>query len=191
MEFDLDAAISFVATHGRVLDRRRLGLLLGTGSSEDVVVALDAYRNPDGGYGWALEPDQRSATSQSVAAMHALEILADVRDIKSRRPVQLCDWLSEQTLPDGGVPFGLPYSRHGGQRKALGRSRRDRVVLADDHTARRPGPPPRLVCPVERRQQTASALQQRELAGSIPVRSVQRQAIPDAECPETGLECCV
>ncbi|MGW4467906.1 hypothetical protein [Micromonospora sp. NPDC004704] len=110
MEMDLNAAISFVQTHGRVLDRRRLGLLLGDGSPGDVLAALDAYRNPDGGYGWALEPDQRSATSQPVAAMHALEVLADIRDTKSRRPVELCEWLSGHTLPDGGVPFGLPCS---------------------------------------------------------------------------------
>ena len=110
MEMDLDAAIDFVATHGRLLDRRRLGLLLGSGSPHGVLAALDAYRNPDGGYGWALEPDQRSATSQPVAVMHALEVLADIRDTTSRRPAELCDWLAGHTLPDGGVPFGLPYT---------------------------------------------------------------------------------
>jgi hypothetical protein len=110
MAMDPDAAVSFVATHARILDRRRLHLLLGEGSPDDVLAALDAYRNPDGGYGWALEPDLRSATSQPAAAMHALEVLAQVRDTKSQRPVELCDWLADHTLPDGGVPFGLPYS---------------------------------------------------------------------------------
>jgi hypothetical protein len=85
-------------------------VLLGEGSPDDVLAALDAYRNPDGGYGWALEPDLRSATSQPVAAMHALEVLADIRDTKSQRPVELCDWLADHTLADGGVPFALPYS---------------------------------------------------------------------------------
>jgi hypothetical protein len=110
MDMDLNAAVSFVATHARILERRRLHLLLGEGSPEDVLAALDAYRNPDGGYGWALEPDLRSATSQPVAAMHALEVLAEVRDAKSQRAPELCDWLADHTLPDGGVPFGLPYS---------------------------------------------------------------------------------
>jgi hypothetical protein len=107
---DLEAAVSFMATHARVLERRRLHLLLGRGSPDDVLAALDAYRNPDRGYGWALEPDLRSATSQPVAAMHALEVLADLPDTTSRRPVELCDWLADNTLPDGGVPLALPYS---------------------------------------------------------------------------------
>jgi hypothetical protein len=107
---DLEAAVSFMATHARVLERRRLHLLLGRGSPDDVLAALDAYRNPDRGYGWALEPDLRSATSQPVAAMHALEVLADIPDTTGRRPVELCDWLADNTLPDGGVPLALPYS---------------------------------------------------------------------------------
>jgi hypothetical protein len=109
MGMDLEAAVSFMATHARVLERRRLRLLLGEGTPDDVLAALDAYRNPDGGYGWALEPDLRSATSQPVAAMHALEVLAEVRDTKSQRPVEICDWLAGHTRPDGGVPFALPY----------------------------------------------------------------------------------
>jgi hypothetical protein len=107
---DLEAAVSFMATHARVLERRRLHLLLGRGSPDDVLAALDAYRNPDRGYGWALEPDLRSATSQPVAAMHAMEVLAEIPDTTGRRPVELCDWLADNTLPDGGVPLALPYS---------------------------------------------------------------------------------
>ena len=114
MDVDLNAAVSFVATHGRVLDRRRLQLLLGEGSPDDVLAALDAYRNPDQGYGWALEPDLRSARSQPVAAMHALEILVEARDVQSPRGPQLCDWLADHTLADGGIPFALPFSDSAG-----------------------------------------------------------------------------
>jgi hypothetical protein len=110
MVMDLNAAVSFVATHARLLERRRLQCLLGDGTPDDVLAALDAYRNPDGGYGWGLEPDLRSVTSQPVAAMHALEILAEVRDTKSQRAPRLSDWLAEHTLADGGVPFALPHS---------------------------------------------------------------------------------
>jgi hypothetical protein len=107
MNFNLEAAVTFVATHARILERRRLDLLVGQGTPDDVVAALDAYRNLDGGYGWGLEPDLRSSISQPVAAMHALEVLAEIRDTTTRRPVEILEWLAGHMLTDGGVPFAL------------------------------------------------------------------------------------
>jgi hypothetical protein len=51
-EIDLPAAAAFMATHARVLDRRRFQLLTGDSDPSAVLAALDAYRNPDGGYDW-------------------------------------------------------------------------------------------------------------------------------------------
>jgi len=101
----IDEATTFLTTHGRVLDRRRLAALLGTAEPAKVLAALDAYRNPDGGYGWGLEPDLRSATSQPVAAMHALEVFAEVG---APAPAALLSWLDAHTNPDGGLPIALP-----------------------------------------------------------------------------------
>jgi hypothetical protein len=105
---DLPAAAGFLASAGRVLDRRRFELLFGEGSPEPVLAAVDGYRNPDGGYGWGLEPDLRSATSQPGGALHALEVLADVAPATTERARELCDWLAAVSLPDGGLPFALP-----------------------------------------------------------------------------------
>ena len=102
------AARAFLATHGRVLERRRLSLLLSGGAAEGVLAALDGYRNADGGYGWGLEPDLRSPESQPACAMHAFEALAEVAPTTSTSAVELCDWLSANSLPDGGLPFALP-----------------------------------------------------------------------------------
>jgi hypothetical protein len=110
MDIDLPAAISFMAAHARPLDRRRLDLLLGNGDADSVLAALDSYRNPDGGYGWGLEPDLRAPESQIGGAYHAFETLADVGPATSPRAVELCDWLDTVTLPDGGLPFALPIA---------------------------------------------------------------------------------
>lgn len=107
---DITAARNFVVTHGRLLDRRRLEVLLDRAHPDGVLAALDGYRNPDGGYGWGLEPDLRAPESQPVAAMHALEVLAEVAPVTSPRSVELCDWLQAHTLPDGGLPLALPVA---------------------------------------------------------------------------------
>lgn len=97
-----------MAGHARTLDRRRLELLLGSGDAAAVLAAVDAYRNPDGGYGWGLEPDLRAAESQPAGALHAFEAIADVAPVTSPRSAELCDWLASVTLADGGLAFALP-----------------------------------------------------------------------------------
>lgn len=116
MGLDLDAAASFLATHGRLLDRRRYAALLDPSPSrtDAVLGALAGYRNDDGGYGWGLEPDLRAPESQPAAALHALEAIADVAHPTTpaitRVAVELFDWLDTVTLGDGGLPFALPIS---------------------------------------------------------------------------------
>ncbi|SDF60723.1 hypothetical protein SAMN05660485_03740 [Blastococcus fimeti] len=108
MTVDLAAAAAFLAGHGRLLDRRRFDLLTGSGGADAVVAAVDGYRNPDGGYGWGLEPDLRSASSQPGGALHALEAFADLAPATTPRAAEVCDWLASVMLPDGGLPFALP-----------------------------------------------------------------------------------
>ncbi|MEW1842493.1 hypothetical protein AB0392_31500 [Nonomuraea angiospora] len=110
MNVNLSAIPGFLAGHARVLDRRRYDLLMGDGDAASTLGALEAYRNPDGGYGWGLEPDLRSPESQPGAALHAFEVFADVAPVTSPRAAALCDWLESVTLPDGGVPFSLPLT---------------------------------------------------------------------------------
>jgi hypothetical protein len=107
---DLDAAASFLAGHGRLLDRRRFELLARDGSADAALAALAGYRNDDGGYGWGLEPDLRAPESQPGCALHAFEVFEDVAPATSPRAVELCDWLLSVTLRDGGLPFALPVS---------------------------------------------------------------------------------
>ena len=108
MSVDLSAAADFLAGAARVLDRRRFELLFDDGDPAAALAAVDGYRNPDGGYGWGLEPDLRSRTSQPGGALHAFEVFADVVPVRTERAAQLCDWLASVSLPDRGLPFALP-----------------------------------------------------------------------------------
>jgi hypothetical protein len=105
---DLDAASDFMATHARLLDRRRFDVRFRDAPPEGALAAVDGYRNPDGGYGWGLEPDLRAGESQPGGALHAFEVFEDVAPARSPNAVALCDWLESVTLPDGGLPFALP-----------------------------------------------------------------------------------
>jgi hypothetical protein len=97
-----------LVSQGRLLDRYRADVLMGTGDPDRVLRALDAHRNPDGGYGWSLEPDLRAPGSNPAGALHAFEIIEEVAPATSPRAGELCDWLATVTLPDGGLPFVLP-----------------------------------------------------------------------------------
>jgi hypothetical protein len=117
IDIDLDQVRSFLATHARVLDRRRFEVLVAddasaaSGSaSASALLALDAYRNPDGGYGWGIEPDLRSTESQPAGALHAFEVLAEAGPLTSPRAVEICDWAAGAALTDGGLPFALEVS---------------------------------------------------------------------------------
>src|SRR6478752_9744491 len=110
MSIDLNAAADFMATHARVLDRRRFELRGGAADAAAALAALDGYRNPDGGYGWGLEPDLRSPESQPATAAHAFEVFEDAAPATSPHAVALCDWLDSVTLEDGGLPFALPLT---------------------------------------------------------------------------------
>jgi hypothetical protein len=110
MPINLAAASDFMAGHARLLDQQRFRYLTGEGDPDATLAALAAYRNPDGGYGWGLEPDLRSPESQPGPALHAFEVFTDLGPVTSPRAVELCDWLATITLPDGGVPFALPVT---------------------------------------------------------------------------------
>jgi len=114
MSIDLTAARNFMATHARVLDRRRFELLEGETDPTGALAALDGYRNGDAGYGWGLEPDLRSPESQPGAALQAFEVFVDIAPANAPQAAALCDWLESVSRPDGGLPFALPLGMAAG-----------------------------------------------------------------------------
>jgi hypothetical protein len=72
---DIDAAARYLAANARVLERRRFERLFAGGGPLPLRDAVAAYRNPDGGFGHALEPDGRSPGSQPTAIEFGLSVL--------------------------------------------------------------------------------------------------------------------
>lgn len=101
-------ARDFVLRNARLLDRRLFACLFEDGPREPVLDALRAYRNEDGGFGNALEPDKRCPESQPVDAEVALEILDLVGGSDDPMVHDLCDWLDRNADASGGLPFALP-----------------------------------------------------------------------------------
>ncbi|MBE8520300.1 hypothetical protein ILP97_22850 [Amycolatopsis sp. H6(2020)] len=110
MSVNLSAAASFMATHARLLDRRRFELLDSATDADAVLAAVDGYRNPDGGYGWGLEPDLRAPESQPGGALHAFEVFEEIAPATTPHAAKLCDWLVTASRPDGGLPFAQPVA---------------------------------------------------------------------------------
>ncbi|NKY35086.1 hypothetical protein HGA13_18730 [Nocardia speluncae] len=108
MSIDLAAARQYIESSARVLERHRLAVLLDGGPTDPVRTALAAYRNPDGGFGHALEPDVRCPGSQPSAALSALEILAELDTPRDPVVTGLADWIAGIADADGGVPTVLP-----------------------------------------------------------------------------------
>jgi hypothetical protein len=105
---DLDAAERFLAAHARVLDWRRFERLFRGGDATPVRDAVAAYRNPDGGFGHALEPDGRAPGSQPVAVAMALQTLDEADAWDSELVVGSCDWLQRTAPAEGGATFVAP-----------------------------------------------------------------------------------
>lgn len=101
---DIDAAQQFIYNDARLLERHRLAVLLDDAPPSRVLNALRPYRNDDGGWGHALEPDLRGPDSQVSAAMSALEVLAEVGAADDPAVSETVDWLASVALPDGRVP---------------------------------------------------------------------------------------
>jgi hypothetical protein len=108
MPIDLPAAENFIWSTARLVDRHRYALLFKDGPAESLVEALRGYRNPDGGFGHALEPDLRCPSSQPAPTLYALELLAEAGATDSELARAARAWIARVAAPDAGIPTVLP-----------------------------------------------------------------------------------
>ena len=109
MPVDLAGAERFVLTNARLLDRHRLTLFTNRGGDPDPILqTLRAYRNPDGGFGHALEPDVRGPESEPTSTLRALETINEAGATKDPMVRDAAVWVATIARADGGLPFVMP-----------------------------------------------------------------------------------
>ena len=104
----LERAREFLWTNARLLERRIYECRFEGGPGADVVAAVRAYQNPDGGFGHGLEPDLRAPGSQPIHVEIALQALRDVGARDEDLALRACAFLDGVANPDGAVSPALP-----------------------------------------------------------------------------------
>ncbi|MDT0392632.1 hypothetical protein [Streptomyces dubilierae] len=102
----------FVWLTARVLEQHLFAHHFRGGPADPVETALDAYRNGDGGYGHALEPDLRGPVSQPLHTARALRVLDAVGRCAGQRVERICRYLTSVSTADGALPAVHPR-QHG------------------------------------------------------------------------------
>ncbi|MHC4959221.1 MAG: hypothetical protein ACYTGN_12705 [Planctomycetota bacterium] len=101
----LERAATFLSGHARVLEWRLFEVAFQGGDPAAVRHALEAYRNADGGFGHALEPDARVPTSQPLFAHFALTAM---REAGLPGGEGVAAYLASVARDDGALPYLLP-----------------------------------------------------------------------------------
>src|SRR5215216_1817901 len=130
---DVDAAARFLAGNARVLDRSRFERLFSGGDARPVRDAVAAFRNSDGGFGHALEPDGRTPASQPAAVAMALGTLDEADAWDEELVAGACEGSRPTRPPRAARHLWSRRSRdgrthRGGWRRRVGRHRSSPLV---------------------------------------------------------------
>jgi hypothetical protein len=101
-------AARFMAVTARVLEYRRFRHLFVVPDPDGVLVALSAYATPDGGYGYALEPDGRGPAGQPLHVDLALRVLTEIGRLTPATAALIIAYLASVTCADNGLPAVHP-----------------------------------------------------------------------------------
>lgn len=82
-----EQARRFVYQNARPLDMARWKFYFEGGSQADVLNILAAYQNADGGFGYALEPDNWNPNSTPIATWYAAKILMEIGFRDASHPI--------------------------------------------------------------------------------------------------------
>ncbi|GMK40203.1 hypothetical protein PCCS19_32580 [Paenibacillus sp. CCS19] len=105
-------AARFIWANARLLERRVFDHAFFGGSAGDVVLALRAYQNDDGGFGHALEPDLRAPDSQPLFAEFGLRTLYEAGIQDAELAGGVCRYIAKQADLKQGIATITASSRH-------------------------------------------------------------------------------
>ena len=108
METMLEKGSAFIWQNARLLERAVFAYHFLNGSPSQILKALAAYQNEDGGFGHALEPDLRAAESQPLFVEFALRTLYENRLRDTDMAARACDFLAHHSDLKRGIPTLLP-----------------------------------------------------------------------------------
>lgn len=110
-------ARSFLLREGRLLERRLMATLFEGEDAAGALDALAAYRNEDGGFGQALEPDTRVPASQPLHVETALGVMEAVGRVETAQVLAACGFLASLGAGVGCLTppaFEYPLAPHWG-----------------------------------------------------------------------------
>lgn len=82
-----EAAEKFIYRNARPVELARWRYIFENGSQEDVLTALSAFQNEDGGFGHALEADSFNPNSCPIQTWNAVSILNEISLTDSSHPI--------------------------------------------------------------------------------------------------------
>jgi len=93
----------FIFRYGRLLERRLFSYFFEDGNKDDVIKALIAYQNQDGGFGNGIEPDLLCPDSTAIGAETAMYIL-DLLGYRNNDIIdQLSNWIIKEQNEEGYI----------------------------------------------------------------------------------------
>ena len=93
----------FIFKNGRLLERRLFSFFFENGNKDDVIKALLAYQNLDGGFGNGIEPDLLCPDSTAIGAQTAMYYLDLLEYVDSEITDQLFNWIIKEQNEEGYI----------------------------------------------------------------------------------------
>jgi hypothetical protein len=93
----------FIFKNGRLLERQLFSFFFENGRKDDVIKALVAYQNQDGGFGNGIEPDLLCPDSSAIGAETAMYYIDLLDCIDNEITDQLFNWIIEEQNEEGYI----------------------------------------------------------------------------------------